>query len=540
MSVKSGETIVVDFTTHDATGALTDADALPAGTLVIDGTDNAATVTVTNKATGRYKASVAIPSAQTTGKKIALHIAATIDAVACGGIVWQDTIDAKHVGDLNDAAAAPSAASIRAEIDSNSTQLATLVARLTATRAGYLDSIPALALAADLTAAQADLATLLGRLSATRAGYLDKLNVSGLVASAADVAAITQAQRVRIVAPAMLERPDVGSTTYRVWIYAYNELHEAEALDASPTVTAENNLGTDRSANLSAVANPSTGVYYADYTVASGHAIEGLVLKVAATEGGVTTGYATAALIVDTTAVDFTSADRAKLDELHDNRLTSARAAALDRIPTDPADQSDVEAAISAAAATVLAAVAALENLSAAEAQAAAAAALASYDPPTNAEMEARTIPAASYAAAADLATALARLGPWTGTGLNTVLGALRALAAKAAALTPADIATGTTFDNTTDSLEAQKDAGGAAGASMATAVPETPTAGTMGEALAAALHWRLGKRVLVDNGDGTYTLRTYRAHAVEFTEDTLWHEEVLDHPTAPSTVTPA
>jgi hypothetical protein len=55
--------------------------------------------------------------------------------------------------------------------------------------------------------------------------------------------------------------------------------------------------------------------------------------------------------------------------------------------------------------------------------------------------------------------TLIGRLGAWTGTGINTVLGAIRALAAKANALTPTDISTGTTYDNTTDSAEAIKDA---------------------------------------------------------------------------------
>lgn len=62
-----------------------------------------------------------------------------------------------------------------------------------------------------------------------------------------------------------------------------------------------------------------------------------------------------------------------------------------------------------------------------------------------------------------NVSTALARLGAWTGTGLNTILGAFRALAAKAAALTPTDLSTTTTFDNTTDSAEAIRDRGDAA-----------------------------------------------------------------------------
>lgn len=78
----------------------------------------------------------------------------------------------------------------------------------------------------------------------------------------------------------------------------------------------------------------------------------------------------------------------------------------------------------------------------------------------------------ASAATAANQTTILNRLGAWTGSGLNTILGALRALAAKAAALTPTDISTGTTFDNTTDSAEAIRDRGDAAWGASGVTVP--------------------------------------------------------------------
>jgi len=58
------------------------------------------------------------------------------------------------------------------------------------------------------------------------------------------------------------------------------------------------------------------------------------------------------------------------------------------------------------------------------------------------------------------------RLGAFTGSGLNTVLGFFRAALRKDAALTPSDIAG--TFDNTTDSLEALKDGGVAVGGDSA------------------------------------------------------------------------
>lgn len=473
MSVKSGETVVLDFTTtNPTTGALANADALPTGVLVIDGTDNAATVTVTNKATGRYKASVAIPASQTTGKKVALYIAATIDAVACGGVIWQDTVDAKHVGDLVDAAASPTAAAIRAEMDANSTKLAnldvalssraadaglsalqgdvtTLLSRLSSARAGYLDN-----LSAGAVALNADIATLLTRISATRAGYLDKLNVAGSVASAADVAGVTQAQRVRVIVPAMLERPDSGSTTYRAWIYAYGPTHVAESLDSNPVVTVENNAGVDRSANLGAVANPSTGVYSVDYTVANSHAIEGLVFKVAATEGGTTTNYAAPSIVVDTTAVDFTAADRTKLDTLHDARLTGARAALLDNL-------ANLDAAISSR----------------------------------------------STYAGADT------------EGTTTLLSRLSTT--RAAALDYLDVSVASRL-------------AAADGIALSTALPGTPTAGTVGEALAAALHVARGKKVVVEVS-GVWKLRVYRYDD----QATVWKEFTVDHPTAPSTVTP-
>ncbi len=149
-----------------------------------------------------------------------------------------------------------------------------------------------------------------------RAAKIDYL--VGTVATQADDQGITQAQRVRLLPPPAMERPDSGSSSFRVWIYAYNEKHEAEDLDSIPTVTAENNLGQDRSANLGSVIKPAstTGQYYVDYTVSSDHAIEGLVIKCNATEGGITTQYAAPTWVVDTTAVDFTAADRASLEAI--------------------------------------------------------------------------------------------------------------------------------------------------------------------------------------------------------------------------------
>lgn len=150
--------------------------------------------------------------------------------------------------------------------------------------------------------------------AATRRLTDSTLSGGGTIATAADIAGITQAQRVRLILPLQIERPDSGSTTYRLYIYAYDATHIAEDLDSNPTVTVENAAGTDRSSNLGTVTKPTgTGIYYVDYTLSVGDAIEQLIFQVTATEGAVATEYATTTQVVDTTAVDFTATDRANL-----------------------------------------------------------------------------------------------------------------------------------------------------------------------------------------------------------------------------------
>ena len=162
---------------------------------------------------------------------------------------------------------------------------------------------------------KADVATLETRLSAARAAKLDNIP-AGTMPTQAEVLAIQNNTRVRVIVPPAIERPDSGSTTYRLWLYLYDTAGNMEAPDSLPTVAAENNTGTDRSAGLSAVTNDSTGVYRVDYTVADDHAIEGLRFEWTTVEGGVTRKHGAGALVVDTTAVDFTAADRTLLEDV--------------------------------------------------------------------------------------------------------------------------------------------------------------------------------------------------------------------------------
>lgn len=293
-----------------------------------------------------------------------------------------------------------SAADVRTEVDSNSTQLAALVARLTAARAGYLDN----------------------------------LNIGENVAGTSEVTAIQNNTRIVFTVPQIIERPDSGSKTVRLWLYLYDETGNMEAPDSTPTVAAANDQGTDRSTNLGTVTNSATGVYYVDYTVADSHAIEALRFQVSVTEGGATILKGAAAHVVDTTAVDFTSADRAKLDELHDNRLTSARAGYLDNLNGHTPQTGDSFARLGApAGASVSADIAA--NQTDLDAVIAAIAALN--------DLDAAAVRAAVGMGAANLDTQLSTIDTVV-AAINVITAALGATAAARLALSAAQMIPGT------------------------------------------------------------------------------------------------
>ena len=97
--VKSAQAITALFSTSSpTTGAATNADSLPTGTLYVNGTADAATVTVTNITTGRYKAAVTLP-ALAAGDSVDIWIAATVGGVAGGNVVWSAIGDTKRLSD---------------------------------------------------------------------------------------------------------------------------------------------------------------------------------------------------------------------------------------------------------------------------------------------------------------------------------------------------------------------------------------------------------------------------------------------------------
>lgn len=142
-------------------------------------------------------------------------------------------------------------------------------------------------------------------------------------------------------------------------------------------------------------------------------------------------------------------------------------------LPSDPADESLLEAAISANTAAVTTQtdiIKAKTNLIPAS-PAAVGSQMDLVDAPN---ATAVTAIQSGLATSANLTTLLNRVGAFTGSGVNTVLGFLRAMSNKAGAVvTPSDLSASGTFTNTTDSLEAVRDATGGSGGATASEIAD-------------------------------------------------------------------
>jgi hypothetical protein len=101
----------------------------------------------------------------------------------------------------------------------------------------------------------------------------------------------------------------------------------------------------------------------------------------------------------------------------------------------------------------------------------------------------------------ASITTLINRLGAWTGTGINTVLGAFKALLSKAAS-TPSDI--GGTFDASTDSTEAIRDNMGGTPLTAQEVRDASKLAPTAGAAAAGSIDAQLAAIAASGSGSGT------------------------------------
>ncbi len=145
---------------------------------------------------------------------------------------------------------------------------------------------------------------------------LDALNISGLVASHADAAAIQNNTLVRIFAPDIVQRPTSGSVTRIIHLYTYDEQGNMATPDAAPSLSVANGAGTSRIANLDAATMSfvSTGHYQSVYTLHASDPTEQLVWRFTVVQGGLTRQYGGTTEVVDVTSDDFNANDRANLN----------------------------------------------------------------------------------------------------------------------------------------------------------------------------------------------------------------------------------
>ena len=83
--IKSGQDWAGIFATYDSDGSLKAPSSGPTGTLYIDGTSNAATVTITGS--NPYKFSVTLPTL-TAGQRVDMYITATLSSIATAAVSY--------------------------------------------------------------------------------------------------------------------------------------------------------------------------------------------------------------------------------------------------------------------------------------------------------------------------------------------------------------------------------------------------------------------------------------------------------------------
>ncbi len=172
--------------------------------------------------------------------------------------------------------------------------------------------------------------------------------------------------------PTTMEIPASGSLAYVLTLTVRDEEGHLVDLTASPTVTAANSAGTDRSTNLSAVTHASTGVYTFTYTVQSSAVQEGLTIKASGTTVApdsstrlaylncaavsIDTATAIGAIKTQTDKIGTTAADssnvtgiKAQTDKIGTTAADSSNVTGIkaktDNLPAQPASTGDTQAA---------------------------------------------------------------------------------------------------------------------------------------------------------------------------------------------------
>lgn len=308
MQAKADTALSGRFTVVDATGELVDADSLPTGQLITNGVNDVATITVTNIGTGDYRWQMTSPNDLTEGDHIEIVISATIDSISTAGRVYSATIvdrfpsedvDANLVtwkgsapADLTDTDKVPASVQHKGSVGLTSQEKADVNTEADTALADYNPPTKA-----ELDTAESNIVNAVQAVNTGAARYIS------------------------IQTNAAYELPDSGAVAYPIEIRTFDGDGEPVAIDsaADPTVTVTRTTdSTDLSGNLSAISNPATGVYRMTLTITEGSDVVA-PLRIDASGAINSTSRSTSAypVVTDAVSVDFTSADRTKLDELH-------------------------------------------------------------------------------------------------------------------------------------------------------------------------------------------------------------------------------
>lgn len=175
--------------------------------------------------------------------------------------------------------------------------------------------------------------------AAVKADAVTKIQTG--LATASQITALNNLSSLaNLFGPSVMEIPDSSSSPFKFTFVVRDNEGKAVDLDGTPTITAYTPGGTDRSVNVSSILHASTGEYTFIYTVSSSATAEALTFKAANTVSGEDRSAFWVSSVVDYNALLTIASIEA---------LAQAIKAKTDNLPSDPADQSAVEAAITSA-----------------------------------------------------------------------------------------------------------------------------------------------------------------------------------------------
>lgn len=258
--------IYFPFTTTDTT----DANATPTGTptyvLVKNGTDTATTGNCSGSGSQWY-ATATVPADAAVGDKFWLRVSAVISGTTYVQSGPADYVDVTTNSRLASSSYVAQTGDSYARIGENGagltalgdTRLAYLDAAISSRLAtsGYTAPPSASAIRTEIDSNSTQLSTILSSVQALT-------NLSSLA---------------NLFGPPVMEIPASSSTSFPFTLMVKDQEGKAVDLDANPTITATNAAGTSRSAGLSSVTKVATGQYTFTYSVASTDTSEALTIK---------------------------------------------------------------------------------------------------------------------------------------------------------------------------------------------------------------------------------------------------------------------